>query len=67
MALRGVFEGLGRAESVSTDEEDLREHGVSEWSYHEAEPASVVVWAERCVCLLLSPGLSLDLFRVSDG
>jgi len=47
-ALQSVFDGLGRGDAVSTDEEDLRLHGVSEWSYHEAEPASVVVWAERC-------------------
>lgn len=33
-------------DNVSTDESDLREHGISEWSYHEAHPPSCVVWAE---------------------
>lgn len=36
----------GKADRVSTDEDDLRTHGYSEWSYHGAGIPSVVVWAE---------------------
>lgn len=45
-ALKNVFEKKGKGDDVSTDEDDLRMHGINDWSYHGSHPASVVVWAE---------------------
>ncbi|BEI91417.1 uncharacterized protein CcaverHIS019_0402370 [Cutaneotrichosporon cavernicola] len=41
-----LFEKRGKRDRVSTDEDDLRTHGVSDWSYHEAELPTVVVWVD---------------------
>jgi D-lactate dehydrogenase (cytochrome) len=41
-----LFEKRGKRDRVSTDEDDLRSHGISDWSYHEAELPTVVVWVE---------------------
>jgi len=46
VALKAAFEKKGKADDVSTDEDDLRTHGINDWSYHGSHPASVVVWAE---------------------
>lgn len=35
-----------KPDQVSTDQDDLTTHGLSEWSYHGNMPPSVVVWAE---------------------
>lgn len=47
VALRASFQKKGKEDNVSTDEDDLRSHGINDWSYHGSHPASVVVWAER--------------------
>lgn len=44
--IRKLFVSRGADDRVSTDEDDLRSHGVSDWSYHEAELPTVVVWVE---------------------
>lgn len=44
--IKEYYKGKGREDDVSTDEEDLTHHGVSEWSYHGAELPTVVVWVE---------------------
>jgi len=49
VALRASFQKKGKEDNVSTDEDDLRSHGINDWSYHGSHPASVVVWAERSV------------------
>ncbi|BEJ14457.1 hypothetical protein CspHIS471_0402240 [Cutaneotrichosporon sp. HIS471] len=41
-----LFEKRGKRDRVSIDEDDLRTHGVSDWSYHEAELPTVVVWVD---------------------
>lgn len=46
VALQKWAEENDRVKDVSTDEADLYTHGVSEWSYHEAEKPTVVVWAK---------------------
>ncbi|KAH8086977.1 putative D-lactate dehydrogenase cytochrome oxidoreductase protein [Filobasidium floriforme] len=46
VALRASFQKKGKEDNVSTDEDDLRSHGINDWSYHGSHPASVVVWAE---------------------
>jgi D-lactate dehydrogenase (cytochrome) len=44
--IKQVWAEKGKADKVSTDVEDLETHGYSDWSYHDAKPPSVVVWAE---------------------
>jgi D-lactate dehydrogenase (cytochrome) len=44
--LREVFGRLGKADNVSTEDDDLQSHGVSDWSYHPAHRPTVVVWVE---------------------
>lgn len=41
-----LFKRKGKEDHVSTDPSDLTAHGVSDWSYHEAELPTVVVWVE---------------------
>ena len=38
--------GLSLEDRISTDADDLEEHGISSWSYHEERRPTVVVWAE---------------------
>jgi D-lactate dehydrogenase (cytochrome) len=47
--LKVLFEGRGKGDRLSTDDDDLQTHGVSEWSYHEAKRPTVVVWVDRYV------------------
>lgn len=44
--IRELFKSKGKEDSVSTDADDLRSHGISDWSYHEAELPTVVVWVD---------------------
>lgn len=44
--LERLWEAKGKRDSVSTDDEDLRVHGVSDWSYHEEHRPTVVVWVD---------------------
>lgn len=43
--LQRHFAAIGRSDDVSTDESDLEDHGISQWSYHAGHKPSVVVWA----------------------
>lgn len=45
--IKDLFASRGKADSVSTDEDDLLHHGVSDWSYHGAELPTVVVWVDN--------------------
>lgn len=45
-ALQVHFGKIGRSDDVSTDDSDLEDHGISQWSYHGAHKPSVVVWAQ---------------------
>lgn len=44
--IAALFGSRAKGDRVSTDEDDLRTHGISDWSYHEAELPTVVVWVE---------------------
>lgn len=44
--LQELWRMKGKSDKISTDEDDLQTHGISEWSYHEAERPTVVVWVE---------------------
>lgn len=44
--IRNLWTVRGKGDRVSTDPSDLTSHGISDWSYHEAELPTVVVWAE---------------------
>ncbi|WVO12420.1 hypothetical protein L204_100019 [Cryptococcus depauperatus] len=44
--LKASWEKRGKADKVSTDNEDLETHGISDWSYHPAKKPTVVVWVE---------------------
>lgn len=44
--LQELWRMKGKPDKISTDEADLETHGISEWSYHEAERPTVVVWVE---------------------
>lgn len=44
--IRALYKAKGKEDSVSTDADDLRTHGVSDWSYHEAELPTVVCWVD---------------------
>ncbi|KAL7419916.1 D-lactate ferricytochrome c oxidoreductase [Cryptotrichosporon argae] len=44
--LRALYGARGKSDRVSTDEADLDTHGLSDWSYHDAKPPTVVVWAD---------------------
>lgn len=44
--LQELWRMKGKSDKISTDEADLETHGISEWSYHEAERPTVVVWVE---------------------
>lgn len=44
--IRELYKKKGKEDSVSTDADDLRSHGISDWSYHEAELPTVVVWVD---------------------
>lgn len=45
-SLQAHFAKIGRSDDVSTDDSDLEDHGISQWSYHGAHKPSVVVWAQ---------------------
>ncbi|RSH94260.1 hypothetical protein EHS25_004063 [Saitozyma podzolica] len=45
--LRDLWEAKGKTDNVSTDEDDLQSHGISDWSYHPAHRPTVVVWVEN--------------------
>lgn len=47
--LEDLWEKKGKRDSVSTDDDDLRTHGISDWSYHEEHRPTVVVWVDSCV------------------
>jgi D-lactate dehydrogenase (cytochrome) len=42
--IHGLYTSRGHEDRVSTDEEDLESHGVSDWSHHESARPTVVVW-----------------------
>ncbi|KAK6906982.1 hypothetical protein I203_100971 [Kwoniella mangroviensis CBS 8507] len=44
--LTEYFKAKGKEDKVSTDDDDLRSHGISDWSYHPAKKPTVVVWVE---------------------
>ncbi|WVQ62942.1 uncharacterized protein L199_001091 [Kwoniella botswanensis] len=44
--LTDYFKAKGKEDKVSTDDDDLRSHGISDWSYHPAKKPTVVVWVE---------------------
>lgn len=44
--LKEMWARKGNADRVSTDGEDLEVHGISDWSYHDAQRPTVVVWVE---------------------
>jgi len=44
--IRNLWRTRGKEDRVSTDPDDLSSHGISDWSYHEAELPTVVVWVD---------------------
>lgn len=44
--IQELWKSRNKEDSVSTDEDDLSAHGISDWSYHEAHRPTVVVWVD---------------------